>query len=43
MNILRRIRRWWRSSITGRFVSRSFAEQNPSTTIEQKKELNRED
>lgn len=32
MNILRRIRHWWRSSITGRFVNKTFADANPDTT-----------
>jgi hypothetical protein len=30
--LLRAVRRLWRSSVTGRFVSRDFAEAHPDTT-----------
>lgn len=33
-----RLRRWWRSAVTGRFVSRRYAERHPSTTVEEKTE-----
>lgn len=36
MNILRKIRRWWRSAITGRFVECDYAKANPATTVEEK-------
>ena len=32
---LTKIRKWWKSSVTGRFVSRLFAKGNPETTFEQ--------
>lgn len=32
-NAFARIRRFWRSAITGRFVSKDFAKSNPDTTV----------
>jgi hypothetical protein len=37
--VIRRFIRWFRSSVTGRFVSRSYAEAHPETTEEQKRPL----
>ncbi len=34
--IVRAIRRLWRSSITGRFVSRKYAEKHGDTTVEER-------
>lgn len=36
MKIIRRIKRWFRSAITGKFVSKPYADANPDTTIEQR-------
>lgn len=33
MGFIRRLIRRFRDAITGRFVSRSYAERNPSTTV----------
>lgn len=41
MNIIRRIWRRWRSAISGRFVSKEFAEANPATTVAETKEKSR--
>lgn len=35
--LARALKRLWRSSITGRFVSRAFAENNPDTTQEERR------
>lgn len=37
MSIKHKIRHWFRSSKTGRFVSKIFALANPDTTEEQRK------
>ena len=37
MNLLTRIWRRFRSAITGRFVSKSYAKANPDTTVEEKR------
>jgi hypothetical protein len=37
IGILRKVRHWWRSSITGKFVSKAFAKANPDTTQEERK------
>lgn len=36
MNLLRRFWRRFRSAITGRFVSRTYAETHPETTVAEK-------
>lgn len=36
MTILHKIRRWWRSSVTGKFVTKAFAKANPDTTVEER-------
>lgn len=33
--LLRKVRKWWRSSITGRFVSRKYADEHGDTTVEE--------
>ncbi len=35
-NIIRKVRKWWRSSITGKFVSRKYAEKHGDTTVEER-------
>lgn len=35
-NLLKHARRIWRSSITGKFVSKAFAEEHPDTTTKEK-------
>ncbi len=34
--IIRAVRKLWRSSITGRFVSRKYAEKHGDTTVEER-------
>lgn len=33
MNIIRRLWRRFRSAVTGRFVSKEYADANPATTV----------
>jgi hypothetical protein len=35
--LVRKIRHWWRSSVTGKFVSKAFADAHPDETEEQKR------
>lgn len=35
--MIRKALRWFRSAITGKFVSRKFAEEHPETTVEERK------
>lgn len=35
--MIRKALRWFRSAVTGRFVSRRFAEEHPETTVEERK------
>jgi hypothetical protein len=37
--MIRRFIHWWRSSVTGRFVSRAYAKEHPDTTEEQKRPM----
>lgn len=39
MNFLKRIITRFRSAITGRYVSKQYAEEHPHTTIKEKREL----
>jgi hypothetical protein len=34
---MRKVKKWWRSSVTGRFVSKAFAKLFPRETEEQEK------
>lgn len=38
MKIVRKLRKWWRSAISGRFVSRDYAKANPWSTVEEKED-----
>lgn len=33
----RAIKRFWRSAVTGKFVSKAYAEAHPDTTIEERR------
>lgn len=35
MNLVKRLRRIFRSAIDGRFVSKQYAKENPATTVEE--------
>ena len=36
MKPVRAIRRWFRSAVSGRFVSRRYAEEHPAETVEER-------
>ena len=35
--MIRKALKWFRSAVTGRFVSRKFAEDHPDTTVEERR------
>jgi hypothetical protein len=35
LKLIRKARHWWRSSVTGKFVSKVFAKAHPNTTEEE--------